>query len=623
MRKKKYGKGKRQRKETKETKSSASSTSSPGPKRSSDAAEGQAGRIKLLPWWERHPGRLEFELKLLEDNGIDYERREDAWAAGILVLKLCFPVGDGKQIVLEVCFPDIYPYTRFDVIAPDLELEHHQNPFVKNLCLFGQRSENWLPSFTLYGVLAERLEKTVDAGSSDDQQAMASVEEIQAEPISSYFSYPDNAFIVMESDMKIPETSIRGTFKIRLLPEASSVVRGVMWEVTDQDGVTKSTGRPGLEKIWPIEIVGKWVRVEEPIGIDDGDAFLNKLFEQHPSLRKKKLQKASSGFVDVIGVVYPEESEWRKRSDSWMFVLRADSIASGQSPRQPYFARTMRINTSEGLVRVPEVAPLGDKSVAVIGLGAVGWSAAIELARNGIGRLRIVDYDVVDAASTVRWGFGFQAFGKKKGRVIDTFIRENYPFTEVEYVESRLGSGLDGAGKDLGILESVFEDSDLVIDATAEIGIEQLLSDLSQEFHVPYICMSTRPGAWGGAVARFLPESDSGCWYCFRASLEDGSIPPPPNDPSEFVQPAGCSEPTFTGASFDIQEVSLMGVRLTVSTLCSGTNGGYPEIPWDAAILALRDEKGNLLEPKWHTHRIKQRPSCGCQRKAQKSGSQE
>jgi molybdopterin/thiamine biosynthesis adenylyltransferase len=45
--------------------------------------------------------------------------------------------------------------------------------------------------------------------------------------------------------------------------------------------------------------------------------------------------------------------------------------------------------------RVPAVAALRNAKVAVIGLGAIGSPIAIELARNGVGKLHVLDHDVV------------------------------------------------------------------------------------------------------------------------------------------------------------------------------------------------------------------------------------
>ena len=46
---------------------------------------------------------------------------------------------EGAIVPLEVTFPDLYPYFRFEIVAPTLSLDHHQNPFGKNLSVAGFR----------------------------------------------------------------------------------------------------------------------------------------------------------------------------------------------------------------------------------------------------------------------------------------------------------------------------------------------------------------------------------------------------------------------------------------------------------------------------------------------------
>lgn len=280
-----------------------------------------------------------------------------------------------------------------------------------------------------------------------------------------------------------------------------------------------------------------------------------------------------------------------------------------------YFARTGRAGKTDLTARIPEVASISNRKVAVIGLGGVGWASAIELARNGVGELRILDDDIVEPGTTVRWGFGLAAVGRNKVDVLKEFIETNYPYTKVVPYVHRIGNPFDKEKKDLKVLGDVFKEADLIYDATAEVGIQHLLSDLAAENEVPYICVSTRQGAWGGEVARIRPGETPGCWMCLQKSLEDGKIPKPPSDPEKMLQPAGCASPTFTGTSFDIQEVSLFGVRLAVSTLAEKIAEAYPKADWDVGILSLRENKNELIAPQWKTHILGIHPLCSCQKK--------
>lgn len=144
--------------------------------------------------------------------------------------------------------------------------------------------------------------------------------------------------------------------------------------------------------------------------------------------------------------------------------------------------------------RIPELSPLRNKTVAVVGLGCVGAPSVLALARAGIGELRLLDGDFVSPGTTCRWPIGFSAAGGGKVKALQEFIGKNYPFTQIgigHYPEGmgadfrlRLGESLAGVDQ-MGVLEKLLEGADLIYDATAEEGINQLLCDLAKKFGYP------------------------------------------------------------------------------------------------------------------------------------------
>lgn len=581
----------------------------------SETAQRQESRIKLKPWWERFKDRLEYELAELDKRGIKYERDPDAFANGTIVLKLWFPLDNGETIFLTAHYPDTYPYTRFEVKAPELELDHHLAPFDKNLCLMELATENWDTDYTLYGVLKNKLHIVLKTGRSNNLNEVEPLEELQAEPISFYYPSGKDSIVLIDSSWSIDSTKTEGELIIGAKKDAGHVLRGAVLEIKDNSNQPLIQSGSIFKKMYPDEFQCRWVRLEELIRENDPGKFFEILCQQYPSLRKPRWNIVRRGKIDVIGIIFPEELDWRKESDGWMFLVRADIPVGGTFGEGFYFAKTARAGKTDLSARIPEVATTSDRNVAVIGLGGIGWASALELARNGVGELRIVDDDIVEPGTTVRWGFGLTAAGRYKTEVIKEFIDANYPYTKVTSYNHKIGNALNKAGSDLEVLSAILDGIDLIYDATAEVGIQHLLSDLAAEFNVPYICVSTRQGAWGGEVARIRPGETPGCWMCLQKSLNDGTIPKPPSDPEKMLQPAGCASPTFTGTSFDIQEVSLFGVRLAVSTLTEKTDTAYPKADWDVGILSLRKNKNELIAPQWETFILNKRSLCSCQNK--------
>src|SRR5579864_9007258 len=72
-----------------------------------------------------------------------HRSRSWRWLPSSPVLDLLVDTDDVGPVELRAEFPDFYPYVRPEVYATTLDLERHQNPFGKNLCLLGRRSDVW------------------------------------------------------------------------------------------------------------------------------------------------------------------------------------------------------------------------------------------------------------------------------------------------------------------------------------------------------------------------------------------------------------------------------------------------------------------------------------------------
>lgn len=279
-----------------------------------------------------------------------------------------------------------------------------------------------------------------------------------------------------------------------------------------------------------------------------------------------------------------------------------------------YICRSGRAGSSDLSARVPELSHMAQKTVSLFGLGAIGAPIALELARAGVGTLRILDHDYVDPATAVRWPFGFSEAGHQKTECLARFIRANYPLTEVVVEDHFLGAVVQRERRrDSEVVAAMVDGASLIIDATAEVGIQTYLSIISEDASVPYMSVDATPGAWGGSICRIDPDNTGGCWNCFRSCLyadDPPLIPLPPMNPSGDVQPVGCAEPTFTGSSFDLGMISMQAVRMAVSTLSPSFGGGYPYCGYDAVIISLRTEAEKFALPVFDGYILDKHPDC-------------
>jgi len=111
--------------------------------------------------------------------------------------------------------------------------------------------------------------------------------------------------------------------------------------------------------------------------------------------------------------------------------------------------------------------------VCILGLGGLGSNIAILLARAGIGHLKLIDFDVVEASNLNRQQYRISHIGMKKTEAIKTIIKEINPFIEIETLDIKV---------DRQNIYSVVRDIEIVIEAfdraeTKAMAIEELLTN--------------------------------------------------------------------------------------------------------------------------------------------------
>lgn len=568
----------------------------------------------MKPWWEKYPERLEFEVQELKDAGILCDQDKTALAEGAVVLQLVADIEGHPGLKLKVIYPEFYPEFPFEIEAQELSLPHHQNPFSKNLCFLDDTGKNWDGcNDTVARFIQDRLPAVLSAGYSDQKNELESP---RSEPFSNFVSFSNDSIVLFDSSWSIKSDVTSGKLSIGLytVPHIR-LFRGAILELQDRDGNVLAKADDGVANACKKRITGRWVRFDKPPSSNELKHILDEAVSKDKRLGGKPQQNQFN--VDVIAILFPEETKWREDGDGWIFVVRTFEKGKVHS----ILVRGSRAGRNDLQGRNPSLRGLENKKIAVFGLGCIGASSAIEFARSGIGELRFLDGDHVEPGTVIRWPFGLMtAAGKNKCTVLANIIAADYPFTKVDHsFIYRLGRAQwSPNGKqeisEREIYSIMLDGVDLIYDAAAEVStVSRVLSNLAAKRGIPYIFVAGTPGMWGGRVVRILPGKDRGCWACYRQATNDGIIPTPISDEiNGMIAPEGCRAPTFTGTNFDASEISMAGVRIAISTLMEGIEGGYPTIDWDVAIINLRDESGAVIAPRWSTHQLLKQQSCHC-----------
>jgi hypothetical protein len=578
----------------------------------------------MAPFWEHAwKGRFDFELRdLMAFVGDTLRIDEKRLEKGILWLEFEWPLSEGRACPLQAAYPDSYPYVRPQVMLrgdPEAFPKRHCSPSDGTLCLLGRDTGLWSAKWTLAELLNRQLEKALSGSAQEDPQG---------EPMEvwwnsfapSFPGYIDGSYMLVDTawDLRdVGEGSLRASYvvdrdgdKIRF--------RGAVDEIKAKDGTILATREfplpPDLEACkasmtFPWRRVGRFAP-PPPENWQAREVQDQISFGMHPVTH-------ASPAISISVTVQATELGHTVNGDTFLFPLLFGPAKSFRPPKAGHkvtrpstaIIPTYRAGLGDIGARVPSVEVLRNRTVALFGLGAIGAPIALELARNGCSHLVTVDHDVVEPGNSIRWPLGTTAWGVRKTNAISRHIEAEYPWTAVEPVHRFVGmiAAPDGSEGDHSVLSSIVSGADIVIDATASTGISRLLADYCKRAEKTLVSAFGTSSLKGGIVALYQPKS--GCPTCREFAYKKGLIPKAPGsgDTTGLHQPPGCAELTFTGASFDLQELSLEAVRMTVEAL------SRPEDFNESIIhtLSLHDGK-KRIPPTWRVDELPPMTECGC-----------
>lgn len=150
---------------------------------------------------------------------------------------------------------------------------------------------------------------------------------------------------------------------------------------------------------------------------------------------------------------------------------------------------------------------LQEASVVIIGCGGLGTVAATYLAGSGIGRIHLVDFDVIDVSNIHRQLFyTTKDIGKLKVEVLAHYLHNIAPFTEVSTTNTPVSKQ--------NIFE-VLEKGDIILDCTDSLPIKYLINDACVMMEKPLVYGSLYK--YDGYAGTFNVKTENG----FSTNLRD------------------------------------------------------------------------------------------------------
>ncbi|HNQ68721.1 MAG TPA: sulfur carrier protein ThiS adenylyltransferase ThiF [Bacteroidales bacterium] len=132
---------------------------------------------------------------------------------------------------------------------------------------------------------------------------------------------------------------------------------------------------------------------------------------------------------------------------------------------------------------------LKTKTVGIAGCGGLGSNCAVALARTGIGKLIIADFDKIEESNLNRQYYFYDQIGQAKASALKTIIQRINPETIVESHTILL---------EPANIPSIFKDCDVIVEAFDRTEMkEMIMKVISNNFPEKHLIMGIGMAGWG------------------------------------------------------------------------------------------------------------------------------
>lgn len=146
-----------------------------------------------------------------------------------------------------------------------------------------------------------------------------------------------------------------------------------------------------------------------------------------------------------------------------------------------------------------------EKKVTIIGAGGLGITAAVSLAKMGIGIINIIDYDNVEMVNTNRFFFRESMIGIPKVEAVEKIIFEEAPDTQVNPISEDIFSFEE--------FENILCASDVILTCADNVRVRKYTNYLAIKNRINVIDAGVSLDGFSGNVQSIIPF-ESACYDC-------------------------------------------------------------------------------------------------------------
>lgn len=152
-----------------------------------------------------------------------------------------------------------------------------------------------------------------------------------------------------------------------------------------------------------------------------------------------------------------------------------------------------------------------NKKVTIIGCGSGGSLISENIVKSGIGKLVLVDHEILEVENVARHSCTLKDIGLKKTFALKKRLKSINPNIKIQTIESKIESFPE-------YIDTILKDSDLVINAIG--AFESVINAYTFINKIPTIHCKVYPFGFGGEIFRIIPEVTP-CYDCMYRYLNN------------------------------------------------------------------------------------------------------
>lgn len=452
-----------------------------------------------MKWWEERKHLLVREKSKIDENfpanDFSFEVREGhLWLTGTLLDFFKF----------ECRYPPSYPSALPDIFPKDRSaswIPKHQYVKEGRFCL-DIREKSWSSRLTGADIIKSLRALLIAEGVRLTTKSQKLIVYEEPEP-TELDRLQRNKRCVIPSDLEFPTKNSFGAMNYVYRFKANTFMI-VTTSISDGQKERESSS---AKKIWLRDSVstrqkGLWVRVTEAdlsnlLNFSECQQFLEFLNDR---------EKIAAGFD--LEAYFGENPYWRfliiyDQDPSKSFLLNCNIDQKDISRFGTYFFDLKLL--SDRLPNKEDYQQLNKKTVTIIGCGTGGSRDAEYLVKAGVGKIVLIDDDILKTENVLRHACQLDDLGIEKVYAVNDKLLKINPDTVITPLRKHLDV-IDST------TDNAIKGSDLVVVATA--SNEELFNEYTFLRGIPAIYSKVYPMGFGGEVIRIIP----GVTPCFECS---------------------------------------------------------------------------------------------------------